>query len=174
MHPQNVLDLRDAKYHAIRNQRCIARDYHPRFQFTHEIGRNNTISFLGLEIIKLGNGKIVSNWYRKSTYSGKLLNFTSNHPFQNKVAVIKNLVDRAVRLTHESFHPENLDVVMKILFFNLYPQDLIEKHIKIRIEKVKSRQSSNVDTDTQCEIIKEHNTIVLSYFGQISKTIQFM
>ena len=63
---------------------------------------------------------------------------------------------------------------MKILFFNLYPQDLIEKHIKIRIEKVKSRQSSNVDTDTQCEIIKEHNTIVLSYFGQISKTIQFM
>ena len=55
-------------------------------------------------------------------------NLISNHPFQNKVAIIKNLVDRAVCLFHESFHSENLDVVKKFLFFNHYPQDLIEKH----------------------------------------------
>ena len=137
------------------------------------MGRNNTISFSDLEMIKFHNGKIVSNWYRKSTYSGRLLNFISNHPFQNKVAIIKNLVDRAVCLFHESFHSENLDIRI-ILFFNHYPQDLIEKHIKIRIEQVKSRQGSNVDTDTQSEIFDEHNTIALPYFGQISKTIQFM
>ena len=41
---------------------------------------------------------------------------------------------------------------------------MIEKHIKIRIEQVKSRQSSNVGTDTQSDL----------YFGQISKTIRFM
>ena len=39
------------------------------FQFTHEIERNNRISFLDLEIIKLDNGKIMSNCYRKSTLS---------------------------------------------------------------------------------------------------------
>ena len=55
-----------------------------------------------------------------------------------------------------------------------YPQDLIEKHIKIRIDQVKSRKRSNVDTDTQNEIFDKHNTIFLAYFGQISKTIQFM
>ena len=60
-------------------------DYRPRIQFTHEMERNNRISFLGLEIIKLDNGKIESNWYRKSTYTGRVLNFISNHPFQNKV-----------------------------------------------------------------------------------------
>ena len=32
----------------------------------------------------------------------------------------------------------------------------------------------NYITDTQSEIFDEHNTIVLPYFGQISKTIQFM
>ena len=48
--------------------------YHPRIQFTHEMERNNRISFLDLEIIKLDNGKIVSNWYRKSTYSCRLFN----------------------------------------------------------------------------------------------------
>ena len=40
--------------------------YHSRIQFTHEMERNNRISFLNLEIIKLDNGKIVSNWCRKS------------------------------------------------------------------------------------------------------------
>ena len=83
-----------------------------------------------------------NNWYRKSTYSGRVLNFISNHPFQNKVAIIKNLVDRAVCLSHESFYSENLDVVRQILFFNHNSQDLIKKHIKIRIEQVKSKQSS--------------------------------
>ena len=39
---------------------------------------------------------------------------------------------------------------------------------------MKSRQSSGVDTDTQSEIFDEHNTIVLPYFGQSSKTIKFM
>ena len=103
-------------------------DYRPRVQFTHEMERNNRISFFDLGIIKLDNGKIVSNWYRKSTYSGRMLNFISYHPFQNKIAIIKNLVDRAVCFSHESFHSENQEVVRKILFFNHYSQDLIEKH----------------------------------------------
>ena len=141
--------------------------YHPRIQFTHEMERNNRISFLDMEIIKLDNGKIVSNCYRKSKYSGRMLNFILNHPFQNKVAIIKHLVDRAVCLSHESFHSENFEVVRKILFFNHNPQDLIEKHIKIRIQQIKSRKSRNVDTDTESEIFDKNNTIVLTYFGQI-------
>ena len=92
-------------------------DYHPRIQFTHEMETNNRIRFLDLEIIKLDNCKIVSNWYRKSTYFGRVLNFISNHLFKNKVAIIKNLVDRAVCLSHESFHSKNLDFVRKFLFF---------------------------------------------------------
>ena len=52
--------------------------------------RNNTISFLYMEIIKVYNGKIVTNWYRKNRYSGIVLNFILTHPFQNKVAIIKN------------------------------------------------------------------------------------
>ena len=116
-------------------------------------------------IIKLDNGKIVSNWYRKSTYSGRVLNYISNHPFQNKV--VKNLVDRAVCLSHKSYHSENLYFVTKILFFDHYPQDLLEKHIKIRIQQIKSRKSKNVNRDTQSEIVDKNNTIVLPYFGQI-------
>ena len=92
-------------------------DYHPRIQFTHEMERNNGISFLNLEIIKLDNGEIVSHWYGKSTYSGILLNYILSHPFQNKVAIIKYLVDRVVCLSQESFHSENFDIFRKISFF---------------------------------------------------------
>ena len=146
-------------------------DYHPRIQFTHKMERNNRISFLDLKIIELDNGKIVSNCHRKSTYFGDMLNLISNFPFQNKVAIIKNLVDRAVCLYHESFHSENLEVVRKILFFNHYPQELIEKHIKIIIQQIKSRKSRNIDTDTKSEMFDQNNTIVLPYFGRISKII---
>ena len=44
---------------------------------------------------------------------------------------------------------------------------MIEKHIKIRIEQVKSMKSSNVDTDTQSEIFGNHNTIAFPYYVQI-------
>ena len=107
------------------------------------------------------------------------MNFISNHPFQNKVAVIKNLVDRAVCLSHESFPSENLDIFRKILFFNHYLQDLIEKQIKIRNKQVKSRRSSNVDTGTQTEILKTLYYAILNKEKAIikldlqSKSIQF-
>ena len=51
---------------------------------------------------------------------------------------------------------------------------MIQKHTKIRIQQIKSRKSRNVDRDTQSEIFDKNNTIVLSYFGNISKTILSM
>ena len=57
------------------------KEYHPRIQFTHEVERNNRISFMDLEVIELDKSKIVSNWYRKKTYTVRLSNFISSHPF---------------------------------------------------------------------------------------------
>ena len=53
-------------------------------------------------------------------------------------------------------------------------QDLIKKHVKIRIEQVTSRKGNSVGTDKQFEAFDERKTIVLPYFGQILNTIQFM
>jgi len=51
---------------------------HPRLQFTIKIG-HNTINFLDTTII-VKNKKILFNWFYKSTFSGKYLNFLSQHP----------------------------------------------------------------------------------------------
>ena len=68
---------------------------------------------------------IMIHWYRKSTYFGRVLNFISTHPFQNEVAIIKNLIDGAVFLFHESFHSNNFSTFRKILVLIHFPQDLI-------------------------------------------------
>ena len=73
-----------------------------------------------------------------------MLNFTSTHPFEHKFAIIQNLVDRTICLSHESFYSGNFNLIREIVFLNHYLQDLIEKHTKIRIEQIESKQSNDV------------------------------
>jgi len=56
---------------------CAFNSFHPRLSFTMEIGGNN-LDFLDLTLIKI-NGRLISNWYEKPTFSGRFLNFHSHH-----------------------------------------------------------------------------------------------
>jgi len=62
----------------------------------------NRLSFLDI-ILNIKNNKIITDWYHK-TFSGKYLSFYSNHPICHKVDIIYSLVDRAIKLSHPSFH----------------------------------------------------------------------
>jgi len=48
----------------------IFNEYHSRLKFTHEIEINNFLSFFNTLVIRGKDGKILTNWYRKLTYSG--------------------------------------------------------------------------------------------------------
>ena len=54
--------------------------YHSRLKFTYELEFENTLSFLNLLMIKKEDGIIETNWHRKHTFSGRYLNYFSNHP----------------------------------------------------------------------------------------------
>ena len=56
---------------------CKFNSYNPTLQFTYEIESNNTLSFLDIKLIRVNNEHIMTNWYRKNTYSGRFLNFLS-------------------------------------------------------------------------------------------------
>ena len=96
--------------------------YHSRLKFTFELEIDNTLPFLNLLIIKNQDGTLVTNWFRKNTFSGRYLNFYSNHPFQQKNAIIKNLVDTAKLLSHEKFYEENLKIINNLLVTGLCQQ----------------------------------------------------
>ena len=82
--------------------------YHPRLQFTHEIEHNRAISFFILELIKDENNNIMTNWFRKKAYSGRLLDFYSNHSLQHEIGILKikqknrKLLDNVItNMTHK-------------------------------------------------------------------------
>lgn len=87
--------------------------YDTKLQFTHEVEENNTIAFLDLLLVHDGN-KVLTNWFHKKTWSGRYLNFFSHHPIGQKKGVVSMLVGRAMKLSHQKFHEDNLALI-KIL-----------------------------------------------------------
>jgi len=141
-------------------------EYHPRLKFTHEIENNNSISFLNTLVIRGEDGKITTNWYRKPTFSGRYINYFSNHPEQYKNNIIDNLVDQAILLSDERFHSSNLEVVKTILRNNCYPVELINKKIKNRLITIKKNKiSEECETNDNKDINK---TMVVPYVKNIS------
>ena len=69
--------------------------------------------------------------------------YFTNHPLLQKKNIAYNLIDRAILLSHESFHRTNLKKVEQLLINNDYPSNFIDKNIKIRMNKIKYHSSSN-------------------------------
>ena len=76
---------------------CEFNDFNEHLKFTMENKENKSINFLEMSLIRKGN-KIISNWYRKSTYSGNFVHFDSHHPLSQKRAIVYGLVDKAINL----------------------------------------------------------------------------
>ena len=88
------------------------------------------------------------DWYHKSSYSGRYLNFLSNHSISPKRGTIISLVDKALLLSGAENHTKNLIVINTLLLENDYPLDFICNTIKKRIhnlikQKIETRVRSN-------------------------------
>ena len=113
----------------------IFNNYDPHLKFTHEIENNKSISFLDVLVIN-DNNNIVTDWYQKSVYSGRVIHFKYSHPLYQKKNIIYNLVDRSFLLSNKKFHNKNRTIIKDILLRNKYPLDFINLHIKNRINKL--------------------------------------
>ena len=113
--------------------------FNEHLKFTCEIENQNKISFLDLEIIRKIDSPPFTNWYRKTTASGRYINFHSHHPFSQKIAIIYNLVDKAILLSHPSFHQSNISTIKNFLIANDYPLNIIEKFINKRLFHINYR-----------------------------------
>ena len=61
--------------------------YHEKIQFIRETeNENQSISFLDIFLTRKNN-QIITDWYQKPTFSGRLLNYESNHPMHKKVVI---------------------------------------------------------------------------------------
>ena len=86
----------------------VFNDNDDKLQFTHKIEIDNKISFLDVLTIKNDNDYLETDRFTKPTFSGRFLNYDSQHPSHRKIAMVYNLVDRAVKLSCQKFHKSNI------------------------------------------------------------------
>jgi len=113
----------------------IFNSFYERIQFTLEISDNDRINFLDVTIIIDGQG-IVFDCYRKPTFSGKYINFHSQHPISQKRSIIYGLIDKVLFLFHPKFHEKNLKKTIELLLDNCFPLSFISCTINKRIKQV--------------------------------------
>ena len=103
---------------------------HRNIAFTAEHEEGNKIPFLDILITKSG-GRVVTDVYRKDTYTGLGLNFHSFVPSLFKINSIRTLLHRAYNIcsTWHIFH-EEVERLRKYFYMNCYPRELVDKHIK--------------------------------------------
>jgi len=160
--PESKVDLTLASFNS----------YHPRLKFTCEIEKDNTLNFLNTSVIRADNGSLLTNWYRKPTFSGRYINFLSCHPYQYKLNTIINLVDHAILLSHEMFHAGNLSTIKLILKNNCYPDNIVDKVVSKRYKFLKSNKlkRTNDRSTENCDLF--NNVMLLPYFHNISEDIK--
>jgi len=94
--------------------------------------------FLDTTII-VDNSYIKFNIYHK-TFSGRYLNFNSQHPLSQKRGTIIDLVDRFFLLSHLEFHKKNIKHVIQILLDSDYPLQFIFNTILKRIKHLVNKK----------------------------------
>ena len=104
---------------------------HDCIKFTKEVENNNILNFLDIEINK-NNNKFTTSIYRKPTFTGLMMNFTSFSPFKYKINLIKTLIHRAYYISSSFliFHTETTKII-KILENNSFKLSIILKQIKL-------------------------------------------
>lgn len=146
----------------------VFNSYHPRLQFTIELG-GHSLNFLDVSLIKSDN-RIITNWYRKPTASGRYLNFYSCHPLKQKIGTIIGLIDRVLRLSHPEFHQENFEFVIETLINNGYPLDLIFATIKQRLKKIITSKHPEVNENNPTITMgRNNNFFIIPYIPNISE-----
>ncbi|CAF0863808.1 unnamed protein product [Brachionus calyciflorus] len=126
---------------------------HPNIKFTIEYEKDNQLPFLDT-IVK---GKYITTVYRKKTFTGVYLNWTSLTARKYKIGLIKGLVNRICRIcTTEQDRSLEINKLKYILILNEYPKEEVDKVIEDELKKDGTKEKDEKE-------IKRY--IVLPYVG---------
>jgi len=153
--PTSKIDLVFEKFNSV----------HSSLQFTIEIGQNS-INFLDTTII-FKNNKILFNWFHKPSFSGRYLNFWSQHPLSQKKGTITGLVDRAFLLSHPESHQANLELVVRILLENDYPLGFVFETMSSRLKGLINKRTIKQKSNTT-EAVDKKLWFTVPYVDSIS------
>lgn len=95
-----------------------------KFTIEHENTESKTINFLNVTLRRSQN-KIVTNWFRKSFASGRLLNFYSSHKRTTVMQTAIHFIETVLLLSDPRYFNDNKRIVIKTLRDNSFPETTI-------------------------------------------------
>lgn len=165
---------------AVRDILRIFNALEPRIQFTHELESNQSIPFLDMTVSRCTetNG-FTTNWYRKPIASGRVLNYHSLHPMNQKVGTTIGLMDRVLRLSDSKFFNDNRRLIMEMLRDNDYPNKLVNRLLQQYMERsnINHRPTELVDasnTSNEDRVVRRYCSLpyIPGVSERVSKTIK--
>ena len=124
--------------------------------FTHELNKNNKISFLDVLIDANNNNNFTTSTYKKpSSNNSCTLNFKSECPFRYKKAIIHNLISRAKLISSSKtiFYKE-VENIKQALINNGFPNNIVDEQIKCMIKNVNQQNKQCTTPSSQQTYIK--------------------
>ena len=97
------------------------------------------------------------------------MNFYSNHSLANEIGIIYSLSDRAILLSHEKYHNENLNLVKETLIKNGYPITLLNEKIAFRYKSPIRTKYHNRNIDETFEPIDLKKVITLLFINNFQE-----
>ena len=101
---------------------------HLNLAVTCEHEANECLPYLDVLISRREDGSIQRSVYRKSTWTGQYLHFTSFTPLKEKRALVRTLFLRARRICSDDSLTKELELITNTLLTNGYPKRFIDKH----------------------------------------------
>ena len=132
----------------------ILNQVHPAIQFTKEEEKDFSLPFLDIRITRNPvhqHEKLATTVYRKPTFSGLMLKWSSFVPTHYKKSAVSSMIYRAIRLcsTYTSLHQEFL-FIKRIALANGYPINVIEQQIRKTLTRyVEPKRQNNEVSPTE-------------------------
>ena len=149
--------------------------YPKRLQFAHELENYNCLNFLNISVIKNRDNSISTNWFRKERFLVDFLIIFLYIYHIKKIGIIKNLVDSAILLSDNKFHYDNLNTVSKLISFNNFPIQFIDKHIKKRLKEIHLKLKNNIKNFKKSLENSSNNRapiVSIPYYGNLSDVVK--
>lgn len=120
--------------------------YHDKLKFTVEKEIDGKIPYLDTTLHR-EKSRITLNWYTKDMASGRLMNYNSTQPRQQKINTASNLINKIIDISDEKFMDENIQKIKTILKNNDYPHHLIDNLIKRKLHPHNTNKCSPQTTE---------------------------
>ncbi|KAI8483456.1 hypothetical protein Bbelb_387880 [Branchiostoma belcheri] len=134
-------------------------------KFTVEREKEGKLPMLDTLIHRRPDGSLYATIYRKPTHTDLYLNFSSHHPLQHKIGVVRTLTDRAnVIVTEESDKTLEIEHIQNALSVCGYPEWMFQAC------KTKRCKRPNRTPPDQTRVVRR-GTVSIPYIKGISETL---